>query len=74
MRVVMDDISVSSTESANIGFCFGEGMSSNHIAMWRRTTPAAHPWLPFTEDSRPSVEECLTAGYRLAQEFSAKKR
>jgi hypothetical protein len=51
----------------NIGWCFGEGMAPERIAMWRRATPAAHPVLPITEDSTPSAEECFEAGMRLGQ-------
>lgn len=31
----------------NIGFCFGEGMAPERIAMWKKATGAAHPWLPY---------------------------
>jgi len=48
----------------NIGWCFGEGMSRERIAMWRRTTPAAHPVLPITENHQPTAQECLDAGLR----------
>lgn len=30
--------------SRNIGFCFGEGMSRERIAMWKAATPAYHSW------------------------------
>jgi hypothetical protein len=51
----------------NIGWCFGEGMAPERIAMWRRATPAAHPVLPITEDNTPSAEECFEAGKRLGR-------
>jgi hypothetical protein len=53
----------------NIGWCFGEGMSRERIAMWRRTTPAAHPTLPITEDYRPTAEECFETGLRLGRKL-----
>lgn len=31
------------TARANIGWCFGEGMTGERIAMWRATCDAAHP-------------------------------
>jgi len=51
----------------NIGWCFGEGMAPERIAMWRRATPAYHPVLPLTEDDVPSAEDCFEAGKRLGQ-------
>jgi len=58
---------------ANIGWCFGEGMSRERIAMWRRTTPAAHPVLPITEDYQPTAEECLDAGLRAGRKLKRGK-
>lgn len=31
---------------SNIGWCYGEGMTPEHIAMWKQATGAAHPVLP----------------------------
>ena len=56
----------------NIGWCFGEGMAREQIAMWRRTTPAAHPVLPITEDHHPTPEECLEAGLRMGRKHASR--
>jgi hypothetical protein len=49
---------------SNIGWCYGEGMSDERIAMWVRTTQAAHPVFG-TMAPRPTPEEALEAGRRL---------
>lgn len=52
----------------NIGWCFGEGMTDERIAMWRRVCGAYHPIFGAMEPgTRPSAEQAYDAGWRLAQ-------
>lgn len=51
---------------ANIGWCFGEGMPSERIAMWVESTGSAHPIFG-TMATPPTPEEALEAGRRLGE-------
>lgn len=46
---------------ANIGWCFGEGMSEERKAMWCKCTTATHP---FFGRVNPSPQEALDAGMK----------
>jgi hypothetical protein len=46
---------------ANIGWCFGEGMSDERIRMWREACGAAHPVFG-TMERRPTAQEAFKAG------------
>jgi hypothetical protein len=51
---------------ANIGWCFGEGMDSDRVAMWRKVCGASHPVFgPMTTKVLP--EEAFAAGQQAAQ-------
>ena len=49
---------------ANIGWCFGEGMKPELIAMWSAVTGASHPVFGTTMPS--TSKESFDAGVRLA--------
>ena len=51
---------------ANIGYCFGEGMASERIQMWREVTGAEHPYGPGIENATPT--ELFEAGQRMAEQ------
>lgn len=53
--------------SSNIGWCYGEGMPSERIAMWVEATQASHPVFG-TMLVRPTAEEALEAGKRLGEQ------
>lgn len=55
----------------NIGWCFGEGMARERIAMWRAAVDAEHPTLPHIEDKTP--EEIFQAGFDLGREIMARR-
>jgi hypothetical protein len=44
---------------ANVGWCFGEGMTPEHVAMWHRLTGSAHPVFG---TSKPTPEQAFAAG------------
>ncbi len=44
---------------SNIGWCFGEGMGSLYVHMWREVCQATHPIFGPTQ---PSPEEAFAAG------------
>ena len=44
---------------ANIGWCFGEGMSQERIEMWRKVCNASHPFFGTT---LPSMDQALAIG------------
>jgi hypothetical protein len=48
----------------NIGWCFGEGMSSDRIAMWNKICGASHPVFV---TQRPTVEQAIEAGFKMAE-------
>lgn len=50
---------------ANIGWCFGEGMSEERKAMWSRCTTASHP---IFGRSNPTPEEAFAAGVKAGAE------
>lgn len=50
----------------NIGWCFGEGMAPERIAMWVKACGAAHPVFG-TFDPPPTPEEAFAAGLRAGQ-------
>jgi len=54
----------------NIGYCFGEGMSSDKIMMWMKVAKARHPWFDPLEN--PSPDELLRIGRQLANEIKNK--
>ena len=49
---------------SNIGWCFGEGMSDDRIAMWVRACKASHPVFG---TARPSPQEAFEAGNRVGR-------
>jgi len=49
---------------ANIGFCFGEGMPSEQILMWRKVCNASHPWFGTIV---PTGEQALAMGKALGK-------
>lgn len=52
--------------SANIGWCYGEGMAPERVVMWRATTGAVHPVFG-SMVTPPTPEEALEAGRRLGE-------
>jgi hypothetical protein len=46
---------------ANVGWCFGEGMSPERVAMWHRLTGSAHPMFG---TSMPTPEQAFAAGMK----------
>ena len=51
--------------NSNIGWCFGEGMQDERVAMWRSVSDASHPVFG---SSRPMPEEALRAGLKAGRE------
>jgi hypothetical protein len=49
---------------ANIGWCFGEGMSEDRRAIWREVCGAAHPIFGSMKNMEVSPEEAFEAGRR----------
>jgi hypothetical protein len=49
---------------ANVGWCFGEGMAPELVAMWHRLTGSAHPVFG---TGKPSPEQALAAGMNAAR-------
>jgi hypothetical protein len=47
---------------SNIGWCFGEGMSSKKIEMWNKVTGAVHP---IFGTMIPTPEEAVKAGMKI---------
>ena len=54
------------TARSNIGWCYGEGMDPERIAMWRRVTQAEHPVFGANMPSSPA--EALRAGIDFAND------
>ena len=50
---------------ANIGWCFGEGMSAEKQAMWSKCTTASHPIFGRTT---PTSKEAFEAGVKVEQQ------
>lgn len=50
---------------SNIGWCFGEGMDSDRIAMWNTVTGAAHPVFG---TMTPTPQEAFAAGLELGEQ------
>jgi hypothetical protein len=48
---------------ANVGWCFGEGMTPERVAMWHRLTGSAHPVFG---TSKPTPEQAFAAGMNAA--------
>jgi hypothetical protein len=49
---------------ANVGWCFGEGMARERVAMWHRATGSAHPVFG---TSKPPPEQAFAAGMNAAR-------
>lgn len=54
-----------SVAKANIGWCFGEGMASERIAMWQEVCGAQHPIFAYpATGEHPTPVEAFEAGMR----------
>lgn len=49
--------------NSNIGWCYGEGMTTEKIRMWNKATDARHPVLG-SMDPPPTPEESFVAGIK----------
>jgi hypothetical protein len=49
---------------ANIGWCFGEGMSNEKMDMWKKCSTASHPIFGTT---KPTIAEALEAGMKAGE-------
>jgi hypothetical protein len=52
---------------SNIGWCFGEGMEPDRIAMWRRVCDAVHPVFG-TYETPPTPAQAFDAGVARSRE------
>lgn len=53
-----------SVARANIGWCFGEGMTSDRVQIWRQVCNASHPVFGV---ANPTPTEAFEAGIRYAK-------